>query len=50
MKKIIKSIKILKKLTCLVWFQFYKQKTGKTESNRTETKKKTSQTEPNRKY
>jgi hypothetical protein len=37
-----KPIKILKKLTDLVWFRFYKPKTEKTEPNRT-------QTEPNRK-
>jgi hypothetical protein len=33
-----KPIKILKKLTDLVWFRFYKPKTEKTEPNRTEPK------------
>jgi hypothetical protein len=42
MKNLIKSIKILKKLTGSVQFWFYKPETEKTESNRT-------QTEPNRK-
>jgi hypothetical protein len=39
-----KPIKILKKLTDLVWFRFYKPKTEKTEPNRTQTGKKPSQT------
>jgi len=59
-KKSIKPIKIFKKLTGSVRFQFYKPETEKTEPNRTQTEKnqkkpsqtgqkpsRTEQTEPN---
>ena len=51
LRKLKKSIKILKKLTGSVRFWFYKPKTEKTELNRTQTKKnrkKPSQTGLNR--
>jgi hypothetical protein len=44
-----KPIKILKKPTSLVRFWFYKLKTEKTKPNQTQTEKKPSQNEPNRK-
>jgi hypothetical protein len=45
-KKSIKPIKILKKLTGSVRFQFYKPETEKTEPNRTQTEK-NKKNEPN---
>jgi hypothetical protein len=46
-KKSIKYIRILKKLTSLVRFRFYKPKTEKTEPN--PNRKNLEKTEPNRK-
>jgi hypothetical protein len=44
-KKLIKPIRILKKPTDSIWFQFYKPETEKTESNQ----KKPNKTEQNKK-